>query len=244
MKIIAHRGASGEFPENSLLAFEQAILQEADGIELDVHFHTPSQQFIVLHDQYLDEITKAQGQINQYSLDELTQLPLGQKQKLITLSQALAAIAGRTLVNIEVKSACSDKSILNLHLSVLKSQIHHAIEQQGFSSQQFVLSSFNHHMIKQSKCILPDIATAALIAHNPLDVACFAKALKCTVINPAIECLDQALVTKAHQLGLKVWVYTVDRKEDIDFCQQINVDAIFTNFPKKVRNYLNIGKLS
>lgn len=239
MKIIAHRGASGEFPENSLLAFEQAILQEADGIELDVHFHNPSQQFIVLHDQYLDEITNAKGQINQYSLDELTQLPLGQEQKLLTLSQALATIAGRTLVNIEVKSACSDKSILNLHLSALKLQINQAIEHHGFSSRQFVISSFNHHFIKQSKIKLPKYTTAALIAHNPLDVACFANELKCKAINPAIECLDQAFVTKAHQLGLEVWVYTVDRKEDIDICQQIKVDAIFTNFPKKVRNYLS-----
>ncbi|GAA6204792.1 glycerophosphodiester phosphodiesterase family protein [Thalassotalea sp. SU-HH00458] len=239
MKIIAHRGASGEFPENSILAFEQAILQEADGIELDVHFHSPSQQFIVLHDQYLDEITNAKGQINQYSLEQLTQLSLGQEQKLITLSQALTTIAGRTLVNIEIKSACSDISIVNLHLSALKSQINYAIKHLGFSSQQFVLSSFNHHIIKQSKLILPDIETAALIAHNPIEYASFAQKLKCLAINPAIECLEQALVTNAQQLGLKVWVYTVDREEDINFCRQINVDAIFTNFPKKVRDYIN-----
>jgi hypothetical protein len=42
MKIIAHRGASGEFPENTLQAFEQAITQQADGIELDAQYHQAS----------------------------------------------------------------------------------------------------------------------------------------------------------------------------------------------------------
>ena len=84
MKIIAHRGASGEFPENSLLAFEQAIQQKADGIELDVHFHDQSQQFIVLHDIYLDKTTNGQGHYNLYSIAKLTQLSLGQNQKLLT----------------------------------------------------------------------------------------------------------------------------------------------------------------
>ena len=59
MLVIAHRGASRRFPENSLLAFEQAILQAADGIELDVHFHPQSQQYIVLHDAYLEKTTNS-----------------------------------------------------------------------------------------------------------------------------------------------------------------------------------------
>ena len=48
MKVIAHRGASGEYPENSLLAFEKAIEQKADAIELDARFHESS-EFILLH---------------------------------------------------------------------------------------------------------------------------------------------------------------------------------------------------
>ncbi len=56
MQVIAHRGASGEFTENSLLAFEQAILQGCDGIEFDVQFHQASGEFILLHDSYLNEL--------------------------------------------------------------------------------------------------------------------------------------------------------------------------------------------
>ena len=53
MKVIAHRGASGEFPENSLLAFEEAIKQQADGIELDAQYHQASGEFVLLHDSYV-----------------------------------------------------------------------------------------------------------------------------------------------------------------------------------------------
>ena len=49
MKIIAHRGASGEFPENSILAFEHAIIQQSDGIELDAQYHQLSGEFVLLH---------------------------------------------------------------------------------------------------------------------------------------------------------------------------------------------------
>lgn len=242
MKIIAHRGASGEFPENSLLAFEQAILQKAGGIELDVQFHDESKQFILLHDCYLDKTTNGQGHYNRLSLEELSQLSLGQGQKIITLSQALAAIAGKTLVNIEIKTVSSDIYIINAQLHVLQENINEAITNHGFSLKQFVLSSFNHHLLLQSKKILPEIATGALIAHNPLEYASLAKELKCQTINPVIDCLDQSLVTDAHQRGLEVWVYTVDRIEEIEFCQQLKVDAIFTNFPENVQNHLNSCK--
>lgn len=242
MKIIAHRGASGEFPENSLLAFEQAIQQKADGIELDVHFHDQSQQFIVLHDIYLDKTTNGQGHYNLYSIAKLTQLSLGQNQKLLTLSQALARIAGRILVNIEIKTAISDISIINTQLHVLQSNITEAIKDHSFSSSLFVISSFNHHLLFLSSKILPNIATAALIAHNPIEHAKLAESLQCSAINPAIDCLDQALVIDAHQKGLEVWVYTVDRIEDIEFCQQLNVDGIFTNFPKKLHEHFNNSK--
>jgi glycerophosphoryl diester phosphodiesterase len=239
MKIIAHRGASGEFPENSLLAFEQAILQKTDGIELDVHFHDESQQFIVLHDSYLEKTTNGKGHYNQYSIAELTQLSLGQNQNLTTLAQSLRVIAGRTFVNIELKTINSNIAVIHAQLFSLDSIISDAIKNHGFSLEQFVLSSFNHHILFHSKKILTKIKTAALIAHNPVKFAGIATDLKCDAINPVIDCLDQALVQDAHQRGLEVWVYTVDRIEDIQLCQQLNVDAIFTNFPENARSHLN-----
>lgn len=239
MKVIAHRGASGEFPENSLLAFEQAIKQKADGIELDVQFHEPSQQFILLHDAYLDAISDLTGHFNQYSLEQLTQLPLGDDQYLITLSTALAFINGRTLVNIELKTTQYKAEKIELEIEKLKVEIDNAVKQMNFTRHQFIISSFNHQVLFHSKNIIPQIKTAALIAHYPNDNFAFAQSLTCEAINPAIECINKALVDKAHKKNYQVWAYTVDREAEIAQCLSWQVDAIFTNFPFKARNIIN-----
>ncbi|GLX78162.1 glycerophosphoryl diester phosphodiesterase [Thalassotalea insulae] len=235
MLIIAHRGASGEFPENSLLAFEQAILQQADGIELDVQYHHASQTFIVLHDHYLDKVSANLGHFNDFHLAQLSQLPIGQEQYLITLAQALELIGGRCLVNIEIKSSATTPDDLFQQLKVLEQTLDYAVNENSFNSQQFIISSFNHVFIAQCKQALPDIATGALIAHIPFNFASFTRELACDYLNLDVSFINQSLITDAHQHGLKVWVYTVDRTQEIKHCQALAVDAIFTNFPLRSR---------
>ncbi len=242
MKIIAHRGASGEFPENSLLAFEQAIVQGADGIELDVHFHHASKQFIVIHDAYVNKTTNGQGHYNDYSLEQLTQLALGENQYLVTLEQVLAHIAGRLLINIEIKTTSVSKADINQQLNLLNQLLLKATQVYGFTFEQFVLSSFNHPMILACKNICQHISTAALIAHSPLDSKQLAQQLHCQGVNQDIASLTENFVDDIHSLGLEVWVYTVDKLEDISICLAFGVDAIFTNFPKNSRDLLKICK--
>ena len=74
MLIIAHRGASGEFPENTQIAFEQAIAQHADGIELDIQFHAESSSWWLMHDLYVDKTTNGQGQLQQLPSETLETL--------------------------------------------------------------------------------------------------------------------------------------------------------------------------
>jgi len=238
MKIIAHRGASGEFPENSLLAFEKAIEQGADGIELDAQYHVASGKFVLIHDSYLDQTTSGNGDLNSLSLTELKALDLGHNEKLVTLPEALAAINGRVLVNIELKTVrCSSQNLLDI-IGELKQVLENAIQCNGFSLEQFIISSFDHHLLFICKQHLPTIKTAALIAHRPLDYTEFAKKLNVTGVNPDIDCVHQCLVEDAHQQSLLVWVYTVDREEDIKHCLAIGVDGIFTNYPAKSREKL------
>lgn len=234
MKIIAHRGASGEFPENSLLAFEQAIIQGADGIELDVHYHQ-SQEFIVLHDAYLDKTTDGSGHYSNYSLDYLTSLSLGSEQYLTTLSQALALISGRVIVNIEVKSSSDKQHSYREQLNSLSNAICHAKERNGFNSNQFIISSFDHELLSMCNRELSGIKIAALIAHLPLNLSGTLNNLPYISVNPDIDCLNEKLVKQIHDLGMEVWVYTVDKADDLRRCDKYQVDAIFTNLPLKSR---------
>ena len=87
MQIIAHRGASGEYPENTMLAIEQAIAQGADAIELDVF--AVQGELIVIHDHHLQRTTNGKGSIYQYSVEQLKQFDAGKGERIPALAQVL-----------------------------------------------------------------------------------------------------------------------------------------------------------
>ncbi|WDE04980.1 glycerophosphodiester phosphodiesterase [Thalassomonas viridans] len=237
MEIFAHRGASAAFPENTLLAFEQAILQGADGIELDVQYHH-SGEFIILHDSYLDVTTNGRGAYDELPLSELMQLDAGRQQKIPTLTQALALIKGRCPVNIELKDPHSEPRRLASITGLLRQTLEQAVAGQRFSWADFIVSSFNHHLLPAVLRQCPRVKTAALIASCPLTYGEFTQALEVQQLNVAIDCLNPALVQDAHSRGLLLGVYTVDRLQDIRRCYSLGVDVIFSNAPDKSRDYL------
>lgn len=237
MKIIAHRGASGEFPENTLLAFEHAIKQHADGIELDVQLH-PSGELILMHDRYVDSTTNGSGLLTKYSTEALFQLKAKNDNPLATLAPALKHIAGRTLVNIEIKHAETSSENVEALIVILKKELIKATSEYGFQWDQFIVSSFNQHIVLNVKKQIPKVKTAALITGCPIAYAEFTEKLGVYSVNPAIDFVDKNFVEDAHNRGLEVWVYTVDTLEDIQRCQSLGVDAIFTNFPKRSREFV------
>ncbi|WDE12285.1 glycerophosphodiester phosphodiesterase [Thalassomonas haliotis] len=237
MEIFAHRGASAAFSENTLLAFEQAIIQGADGIELDVQYH-PDGDFIVLHDSHLDMTTNGRGRYDELGLSELARLDAGSQQKIPTLAQALAQINGRCAVNIELKDAAVEPGRLAAISGLLRQQLELAITKGNYSWSHFIVSSFNHHLLPAVKLKCPKLNTAALIASCPLSYCEFTRALAVCQVNVSIDCLNAALVANAHSLGLAVGVYTVDRQQDIRRCYALGVDVIFSNAPDKSRDYL------
>jgi glycerophosphoryl diester phosphodiesterase len=234
MKIIAHRGASGEFPENTLLAFEQAIIQQADGIELDAQYHQKSGQFVLLHDDYITDEKGKEFHYNDLALSSLLAMTVG-SQPIITLDDALTAINGRCLVNIELKVATTNSKDLKVITSALHLLLSKCIQKQHFSNSQLIISSFNHHLLAKIGREYPLLNTAALIACCPIHLAKLAQDLRTQSINPSINCLHKTLIEDAHQKGLEVWVYVVDRKRDIARCLQLGVDAIFTNYPNRTK---------
>jgi len=234
MKVFAHRGASGEFPENSLLAFEQAIKQQCDGIELDAQYHQSSGEFILLHDSYVKNKDGIEYHFNDLTLNELLAITHS-SQPITTLDQALAIINGQCLVNIELKATESDQTLRNTIVEKLRHLLNDCIQRKQFTYSQFILSSFDHPILLNIKQKIPQVDTAALIAHSPLSFDELEQTLKVKSVNPAINCLNQSLVNRAHQCGLAVWVYTVDRNQDVMQCIEYGVDAIFTNYPARTK---------
>ena len=106
-KVWAHRGASGEAPENTLEAFELALKQGADGLELDVHISKDG-HLIVMHDEQVDRTTNGTGQIRRMTLKELKALNAGTKEQpmeIPTLDEIYAWAQHNTMeINVEIKS--------------------------------------------------------------------------------------------------------------------------------------------
>jgi len=228
MLIFAHRGASADAPENTLLAIEKALAQGADGIEIDVH--QSGDDLVVIHDRWLHRTTNGQGQVPDYSLAELKLLDAGQGQQIPTLWQVMQLVEGRCLLNIEIKGVNEPQRLLSL--------IDEAQRDLHFSQDQFIVSSFDHHFLRDIKALEPSLQIGALTASKPIDYAQFAQNLGAYSINIDLALLDRNFIKDAKNRGLKVFVYTVDQKEDLLLLRDWKIDGVFCNAPGKARQIL------
>ncbi|MGF1757483.1 glycerophosphodiester phosphodiesterase [Photobacterium sagamiensis] len=222
MQIIAHRGASVLAPENTLAAMQAAINSGAKAIEFDIHSH--GDEFLVIHDRWLDHTTNGKGLLQAHSLEEIKQLDAGNGEVVPTLWQLLTLVNGQCALNIELKYVT--------HLPPLLNQLDLACEKLNFSADQFLISSFNHHLLKQLKALAPELKLGALTASRPTDECAFAEELDAYAVKLKIDTVCPELVNDAHQRGLKCYVYTVNQPDDWQWLDQMGVDGIFCDVPE------------
>lgn len=229
MLIIAHRGASADAPENTLLAFDEAINQGADGIELDVF--PCDDQFVVLHDKWVHRTTNGQGRIQDHTFEQLRQLDAGRGQRVPTLREVLLLIGNRCHINIEVKTQCNIENLVN---EVVACQ--HVAD---IDDEALIISSFHHPLLADIKGIAPQWRYGALSASYAVDGNQFAESLGAWSVNIDLSIADKALIDDAHQRGLKALVYTVDEEADLLMLKDWGADGVFTNKPAYSRHVLH-----
>ena len=205
-RLIAHRGFQSRYPENTLLAIDAALKMKVDAIEVDIRL--VEDQLIVIHDRWLNKTTNGRGRISDKGLKELRALDAGKGQQIPLLWEVLERVSGRCDINVELKSERTAMPVVVM--------LQRAIKTLGFSLQQFLLSSFNHHLLNEIKQQDPNWRVGALIACLPLEYAAFAKKLDAYSVHIDVDFVNKAFVEDAHSRGLKVFVYTVDEEEDID----------------------------
>lgn len=223
MQIIAHRGASGLAPENTLKAMAKALELGAPAIEIDVQ--TADGELWVFHDRRLERCTNGKGVLTEQSRSYLAQLDAGEGEVIPTLWQVMELIAGRCELHIELKGAHTTDAVAAL--------TRRAEAELGFTTEQWVVSSFHHPELARFSTLRPDIRLGALTANLPLNLAQFADELGAWSLNCDVDFIDHALVADAHRRGLKVLVYTVDCPEDCEILAKMGVDGIFTNRPDR-----------
>lgn len=101
--VIAHRGAAGSYPENTLVSFSAALEMGADGVECDVQISADGVP-VVIHDPTLERTTNGKGAVSELTLDEIRKLDAGRGEKVPTLDEVLDLCSGKAILTIEFKS--------------------------------------------------------------------------------------------------------------------------------------------
>lgn len=231
--IFAHRGASAHAPENTLAAFELALAQNTDGIELDVKL-TADGHVVVIHDATLDRTTGIHGRVKNLSLRDLRTLSAGsffsdtfQNEKIPTLSEVFEAVGKRTLINVELTNYTTPRDHLVESVCMLVKQ---------FGLQKRVMfSSFFALNLSKARNYLPEVPRG-LLAFGGL-LGAWARSFgfafgKYEALHPYVSDTTPQQVQRVHRLGRRIHVWTVNAADDMRRLFNWGVDAIFTDDPQ------------
>lgn len=223
--IIAHRGASGYEPENTLRSFTKAITMEVDMIELDVYI-CKSGQPVVIHDDTIDRTTNGKGRVEDLTYDQLKKYDAGKKEHIPLLRDVFDLVAKwnkNMVINIELKGNGTVKPVAELIKVYVKNG--------KLSYKNFIVTSFDHYKVKEFHDELPQVKTGVLFEGNPIDLADIAKKAGADYAVMYYEWLTPKFIADAHKKGVKVFVYTVNTKELAQKMQKMGADGIITDYP-------------
>ena len=225
--VIAHRGASKARPENTLSAYELAIQQHADMIEIDLHT-TRDGRIVITHDAELAGIG-GQGEVADVDFETLRTLDAGRGEKVPTLDEVLDAFGKRIPFNLELK-----QSTRGPYAGMAEATLA-AVEARGILDQT-LFSSFYDPVLAAIRAASPGARLALLVSpEHPHDWVARAQRLGAEAINPARPLVDPDWVETAHQEGLAVYSYTVDAQDEMERLVAMGVDGLFTNWPDRMR---------
>lgn len=236
MKIIAHRGLSGFYPENTMLAFKKCLNLNIYGIELDVQ-KTKDNHLVVIHDEKVDRTFNGTGYVKDMTLKELQSLNSSCKYyennkdcKIPTLKEVLTLFKPTDfIINIELKN--NKIKYKNLEEDVIN------LVKELKMERRVIISSFRMRSLNIINTLCPKIARSYLISEKfykyRLKNMIFYNAIKnkSTYINPNYVITNKKFIKKCHRRDIQVLCYTVNTIEEYENLLELKVDGIFTNFP-------------
>ncbi len=242
MLVIAHRGYSGKFPENTLRAFEEALTLKAPAIELDIHL-SKDNDLVVTHDFILGRCLKApyaNASLLDFSAAELSQMDAGSfkgnafaGERVSNLESVLKVINHRCLLNIEVKK---ETLVNEKAYETMASKIFTCLKNYGL--KDILFSSFDAHMLATLRKHSQEARLAYLDdrADQGPKIA-EAKALGAEAYNVNLKRSSFEIVHLIKNSQLKAFAYTVKTQSDLDLAKGLQVDGIFADNLEEALNY-------
>jgi len=230
--VIAHRGASGTLPENTLPAYERAVEQGADMIEIDLH-RTRDGAIVVAHDEDLAGIGGS-GEIAEATLAEVRALDAGGGERVPELDEVLDRFGARIPFNLEIKRGRRGE-YPGLEAAALE-----AADRRGLL-RRTLFSSFYDGVLERLRRQAATARIGFLLSpRDPLRPLERARAVGAEVLHPWVGLATPDLVAAAHAEGLRVYVYTVDAEDEMRRLLDLGVDGLFTNYPDRLRALIGV----
>ncbi|TKX73367.1 MULTISPECIES: glycerophosphodiester phosphodiesterase [Halorubrum] len=213
--LIAHRGCAGQYPENTVAAFERAA-PHVDAVEIDVR-RCASGELVVFHDAELDRLTGSSGRVADADWDELRGLTvLDSGESIPRLEGALDAAPDTLLVNVELKEpgVAGD-----------------ALDAARRAANDVLFSSFHPDALATLRDRDPETDRALLVADGSAERAVDAATdLGCVALHPPIDlATEPGFVATAHESGLRVNAWTAANREDAERLIAAGVDGIISD---------------
>lgn len=239
VKIIAHRGSSGEAPENTMYAFRKAAADGADAIETDVR-KTKDGVLILMHDAALKRLAGEQygdRDVTQMTYDEIKDVDISSKnfpdlpvQHTAKLSELLELVKETGIeVNIELKG--NHRVDDGLEYDVVEMVKQYGVE------DKILYSCFDHTMLVNVLKANPNAKVAPLYSNAMYKVEDYAKAMGARAIHPEFKgLLLRGDIKAVRSAGLEINVWTVNHAEDAKTLVKSGVTGLITNFPAQIRS--------
>ena len=227
---IAHRGASGNAPENTLAAFRKAIEIGVDAVEMDLH-GTADGEVVVIHDPTLDRTTNRSERVNQATLETIKRADAGGwfapefvGEPVPTLVEALECIAKETIALLEIKDPLIAQAVVEKIRETRTRDL-------------TVIISFHTAVLQTVRALEPRIPTGGLIgSHNnyasPVQLCQQLGTLGSNLLNVNHELITAEFAHEIHRRGIALWCWTVDDISRMREMKAFGVQGITSNYPE------------
>lgn len=230
---IAHRGASGSFPENTRVAFQKAIEARADMIELDCQLSQDG-HVVVFHDEKLSRVTKVRGTVGESSLERLAQLDIGgwfkksfRGERIQTLEEILALTNGSARLCIDIKQFAGSPRGIELKLLFILSHFD--------CLDRVILSSFDYRCLDRLRELAPEVLIGVIYGRGvEEDPFAAAARLNATSIHVQKEFGSRNFLQRAWDEGLDVFIWTVNDLREMERFASLGVQGIVSDFPARL----------
>lgn len=232
-KIFAHRGFSGKYPENTMLAFEKAVEIGVDGIELDVHL-TKDGEIVIIHDEDIRRTCDGEGLVKDMTAEELRKFDASATFRGVygfcgipTLREYFELVKDTDIVtNIELKTGVYEYEGIEQKVTDL-------VREFGLE-EKIIYSSFNHFTVKRCEKIAPEIKRGFLSGDWLVDFGKYTKERNVQCCHPWHITLSKEVIEEMHSAGCEINTWTVNEYDDICRLAEWGVDSLIGNFPDRM----------